>query len=145
EARARGRRLGVAGLAGGAVAVAALASWRYGWRWVAALAPLAGNARLGTRYALPHRLASPGLPPRPAPALAIRGLGARLAWRAGRAAGGRARQALAACLLLATTPYLAVWYLGWAVPLAAADDEDRLARAGVLLLCAYLLPQTIPL
>jgi hypothetical protein len=43
-----------------------------------------------------------------------------------------------------TTPYLVVWYLGWAVPLAAVDEDDRLARAGVLVLCAYLLPQTIP-
>ena len=43
-----------------------------------------------------------------------------------------------------TTPYLAVWYLGWAVPLAAADEDDRLARAGVLVLTAYLLPQTVP-
>jgi hypothetical protein len=42
-----------------------------------------------------------------------------------------------------TTPYLAVWYLAWAVPLAAAD-EDELAQGACLLLCAYLLPQTIP-
>jgi hypothetical protein len=56
---------------------------------------------------------------------------------------GRARLGLAACLVLATTPYLAVWYLGWAVPLAAADDDD--AAIGIsILLCAYLLPQTIP-
>ena len=56
-----------------------------------------------------------------------------------------ARLALAACLILVTTPYLVVWYLGWAVPLAGADDDDRLARACTLVLCAYLLPQTIPL
>jgi hypothetical protein len=43
-----------------------------------------------------------------------------------------------------TTPYLAVWYLGWAVPVVAAD-EDRVASAACLLLCAYLLPQTVPL
>jgi hypothetical protein len=48
-------------------------------------------------------------------------------------------------LLLATTPYLAVWYLAWAVPLAALDEEDAVARVGVLALTAYLLPQTIPL
>ena len=42
-----------------------------------------------------------------------------------------------------TTPYLAVWYLGWAVPLAAAE-EDRAATVGMHRLCAYLLPQTIP-
>ena len=57
---------------------------------------------------------------------------------------GEPRLGRAACLLLATTPYLAVWYLAWAVPLAAAD-EDRVARFAALALTAYLLPQTIPL
>jgi hypothetical protein len=46
--------------------------------------------------------------------------------------------------VLLTTPYLAVWYLGWVIPLAAAE-EDRLARLVALALCGYLLPQTIPL
>ena len=57
---------------------------------------------------------------------------------------GGVRALTLGCLVLATTPYLAVWYLAWAVPLAAAD-EDRLARVGALALTAYLLPQTIPL
>ena len=144
EARARRQRLGLAGLLGGAAAVAAVASWRYGWRWLGALAPLADNARLETRYALPHRLESTGLPRDVALGLAVTVLAGGLMLLARHAARGRARHALAACLLLVTTPYLAVWYLGWAVPLAAADDDDRLARVGVLALCAYLLPQTIP-
>jgi len=45
--------------------------------------------------------------------------------------------------VLVTTPYLAVWYLAWAVPLAAAD-EDTPALAACLVLCLYLAPQTIP-
>ena len=49
-----------------------------------------------------------------------------------------------ACLVLLTTPYLAVWYLGWAVPLAGAE-EDETARITALALTAYLLPQAIPL
>jgi Glycosyltransferase family 87 len=145
EARARARKLGAVGLVGSAAVLAALAGWRYGWRWLAALAPLADNARLETRYALPHRLESAGVPRDAALGLAIAVLALGLAWLVRRAADGRARHALAACLLLVTTPYLAVWYLGWAVPLAAADEDDRLARVGVLVLCAYLLPQTIPL
>ena len=51
---------------------------------------------------------------------------------------------MAACLILATSPYLSVWYLGWVVPLAAADEDDRTAQIVTLGLCAYLLPQTIP-
>ena len=145
EARARRERLGMAGIAlvGGVVAV--VSTWRYGWRWLTALAPLADNARLETRYALPHRLQSAGVPRDVALWLAAAVLIGGLAWLVRRAARGHARLALAACLLLVTTPYLAVWYLGWAVPLAAVDEDDRVARAGVLLLCAYLLPQTIPL
>ncbi len=144
ESRARRQRLGLAGLLGAAAACSALATWRYGWRWLGALAPLADNARLETRYALPHRLESAGLSRDVALGLAVAVLAAGLGLLARRAARGRARHALAACLLLVTTPYLAVWYLGWAVPLAAADEDDRLARVGVLVLCAYLLPQTIP-
>jgi hypothetical protein len=46
--------------------------------------------------------------------------------------------------MLLTTPYLAVWYLAWAVPLAGADDDDPAARVCCLVLGAYLLPQAIP-
>ena len=72
-------------------------------------------------------------------------LAAGLVWVGRDAARGKARLGRAAFLVLATTPYLAVWYLAWAVPLAALDEEDALARVGVLALTAYLLPQTIPL
>ena len=60
------------------------------------------------------------------------------------AARGRARLGLATALLLLALPYLAVWYVAWTVPLAAADD-DRAAQLVGLALCAYLLRQTIPL
>ncbi len=66
-----------------------------------------------------------------------------LAWLALEALRGRAHLALAACLVLATTPWLAVWYTIWALPLAAAED-DRRAQLIALGFCAYLLPQTIP-
>lgn len=145
EARARRERLGAGGIALTAAAVVAVSTWRYGWRWLSALAPLADNARLETRFAVPHRLQSVGVPRALALSLAAAVLAVGLAWLARRAARGRAQLASAACLLLVTTPYLAVWYLGWAVPLAAADEDDRVARAGVLILSAYLLPQTIPL
>ena len=117
----------------------------YGGAWPLAIFPLAGNAALETSYAIPHRLEQLGLPDDLA--LGARDRGARRRARLARAraprAGGRG-SALAACLVLVTTPYLAVWYLAWAVPLAAAE-EDAVATVAVLVLCAYLLPQTIPI
>jgi alpha-1,6-mannosyltransferase len=144
EARATGRRLGLAGLALGAGAIAALGTWRYGLAWLDVVEPLADNAALETSYALPHRLEQLGLGDAAATAAALVALAAGLALIARDALRGRARLGLAACLLLAVTPYLIVWYLAWAVPLAAAD-EDRWARLGCLAFTAYLLPQTIPL
>jgi len=143
ESRASGRPLGIRGIAASAAAVALGATVLYGGAWPLAIFPLAGNAALETSYAIPHRLEQLGLPSDLALALAVLGLVAGLFVLTREAARGRARLALAACLVLVTTPYLAVWYLAWAVPLAAAE-EDAAATVAVLALCAYLLPQTIP-
>jgi len=92
----------------------------------------------------PHRIEQLGVPHGIALALAVAALVAGLAWLAREAIRGHARLGLAACLLLATTPWLAPWYTIWALPLAAAED-DRQAQLLTLAFCAYLLPQTIPL
>jgi hypothetical protein len=135
---------GLVGALAAACAVGGLATWRYGLDWLSALGPLTENAQFETRYALPHRLQSVGVPRGVAVGLAVAVLVAVLLWIGRDALRGRRRVGLAACAVLATTPYLAVWYLGWAVPLAAVDEDDRLAHACALALCAYLLPQTIP-
>ena len=122
-------------------------------RDVAIRAPLAGRARATRRQRrsedelrapVPARAAGP--PPRRGARTGARRARSRASRCSARdALGGRARLGTAACLVLATTPYLAVWYLAWAVPLAAPEDDDRLARVAALALTAYLLPQTIPL
>ena len=142
--RRQGRRATAAAVAAGGVGIAVAATWRYGWHWLGAAGPLAHNAWLETSYALPHRLEGLGLPRSLAVGLAVTVLLVGLIWLAREAITGRARHAMAACLILVTSPYLAVWYLGWVVPLAAADEDDRAARIATLGLCAYLLPQTIP-
>jgi hypothetical protein len=142
--RRAARRATAAAVAASAFGVGAVATWRYGWHWLAAVSPLVHNAWLETSYALPHRLEGLGLPRSIAIGLAGALLVAGLAWLAREALAGRGRYAMAACLILVTSPYLAVWYLGWVVPLAAADEDDRAARVLTLGLCAYLLPQTIP-
>jgi hypothetical protein len=45
---------------------------------------------------------------------------------------------------LVATPYITPWYLVWAVPLAAAED-DEWAGLATIVLGAYLLRQTIPI
>jgi hypothetical protein len=143
-ARARGTPAGGRGIALAALAAALMATWRYGLDWLRVLGPLADNAVLETSYALPSRLEQLGVPDRAALALAVAGLATGLLVLGRGALRGEPRLGRAACLVLLTTPYLAVWYLAWAVPLAAAE-EDRVARYGVLALTAYLLPQAIPL
>ena len=83
--------------------------------------------RTGSRSPLPSR---------------ARWLGAGLV--GAEASPGRVQLGLAGCLLLATTPWLTPWYVIWALPFAAAED-DRRAQLLALGFCAYLLPQTVPL
>jgi hypothetical protein len=144
EARRTGRRLVHVGtLVTGAV-VLAVATWRYGLHWAEVVSPLAHNAELRTRFALPSRLEQAGMPEGLAVGLAAAAFAGAYVWLLREAWRGRARLALAAGLLLLAVPYLAPWYLAWAVPLAAVE-EDRAARWLCLALSAYLLPQTIPI
>jgi hypothetical protein len=143
-ARARGRPIGIRGIGVAVTVVGVIATWRYGLDWLRVVGPIADNAVLETSYALPSRLEQLGVPHGASLALALTVAVAGLAWLARDAHRGELRLGRAACLVLLTTPYLAVWYLAWAVPLAASD-EDRVARVAALALTAYLLPQTIPL
>jgi alpha-1,6-mannosyltransferase len=143
-ARAARRPVGHLGFALAAATVVALATWAYGADWLRSFVPLAENAGAGSSYALPGRLEGAGLPRGIALGVAVVALAAGLAWLAREAARGRVRLGLAACLLLATSPWLTPWYAVWALPLAAAED-DRRAQALALAFCVYLLPQTIPL
>jgi hypothetical protein len=109
--------------------------WRF--HWLHALGPLAHDAARETSYALPHRThLSPWLF---AVAFAV-----AYAWLLREAARGRARSGLALALLLPALPYLTAWYVLWPLALAARD-HDRTAIVITLALCAYLLPQRIPM
>jgi len=142
EARTAGRRVAHGVFALTAAAVLALATWQYGLGWLGASGPLAENAEGQSSYAFSHRLEQLGLPHGLALGAAITLLAAGLALLAREALRGRPHLARAGCLLLVATPWLTPWYVVWAVPLAAAE-EDRKAQLLALALCAYLLPQTI--
>jgi Glycosyltransferase family 87 len=143
-ARRAGRSFDARGFVAAAVTLLALATARYGLGWLEAFGPLARNANHETSYALPNRLQDLGVPRELAVALFAAGLAAAFVYLVREALRGRARLALAACALLLAAPWLVVWYLVWAVPLAAAED-DRTAQLLTLALGAYLLPQTIPI
>ena len=136
EARATGRRVGHVGFALTTVAALGLATVLWRFHWLHALAPLAHDATRETSYALPHRThLSPWLF---AVAYAV-----AYAWLLRIAYRGRARTGLALALLLVAIPYLTAWYVLWPLALSARDN-DRTAIVITLALCAYLLPQRIP-
>jgi alpha-1,6-mannosyltransferase len=143
EARATGRRIGHAGFAAALIVIAGVATWRFGLEWLKAFGPLAANAAEETSYAIPHRLQELGLPRVVALGLCGVGFVAAYALLLRQAAAGRARLALTGGLFLLATPWLAAWYTAWVVPLAGAE-EDRAAQWLAFALCAYLLPQAIP-
>jgi hypothetical protein len=142
-AQAPARRKAAAGFAVATALVLALATWRYGWHWLSAFGPLAANAAEETSYAIPSRLQDLGLPRWTALGVCLGGFAAAYAVLLRSAARGRARLALAGCLFLLASPWLAAWYTAWVVPLAAAE-EDRAARALAFALCVYLAPQAVP-
>jgi hypothetical protein len=136
EARASGRRVGHAGFALTTVATLGVATILWRLHWLHALAPLAHDAVRETSYALPHRTHL-------SPWLFVAAYLAAYAWLLRVAHRGRARSGLALALLLLALPYLTAWYVLWPLALSARDG-DRTAVAITLALCAYLLPQRIP-
>ena len=143
EARASGRRVAHAAFGAGVVMIGALATWRYGTAWLHTFGPLARNANHETRFALPHRLEQLGVPRTAAIVVFALALAVAYAWLLREARRGRARLGLAMAALLLAIPYLAPWYVVWAVPLAAAENDEPAALVA-LGLCAYVLRQTVP-
>jgi hypothetical protein len=143
EARARGERIGRLGFVAAAAVVAAAATAQFGLHWLGAAGPLARNANKETRYALPHRVTELGAPHWAGLAGAAVLFALAYLWLARQAWRGCARLGLAAALLLCATPYLVPWYLIWAVPLAAVEDDPP-AQWLTVALTAYLLSQRVP-
>jgi hypothetical protein len=144
-ARAARRAIPSVGLAAALVALAALASWRYGTAWLEAAGPVTDNLETRSRVSLPSRLAQlTGVSGDVFAAAGLAAFAVLYAWLLVQAWSGRARLALAAAGMLLTTAWLLPWYVVWAVPLAAIE-EDRTARWLALGLSAYLLPAYIPL
>ena len=121
--------------------IAAGASLLFGSGWLSALAPFA-HRHAG--FAVPTRLAQLGLPEWAASLVALAPLAVASPWLVRSARAGRPRLALTTILILLASPWVLPWYAVWAVPLAAVE-EDRAAWVLSLALCAYLLPDRVPL
>jgi Glycosyltransferase family 87 len=124
-----------------AVAIAGGALVLFGTAWLGALLPFAHRR---SAYALPSRLGELGLPGWAAASLAAAPLAVALPWLVRSARRGRPRLGVTTILLLAASPWVLPWYAVWAVPLAAVE-EDRLGWLLALGLCAYLLPDRVPI
>ena len=142
EARATGRPVRHLGFGLTAAALVVVATLAYGWSWLSAVFPLLRHAEVGSRFSLPHRIAHLGVPYGLSLGLCIALFVLGYAWLALEAHRGRARLGLAACLILVTTPYLVAWYVVWALPLAAAEDDPAATWLAVGL-SAYLLRQGV--
>lgn len=119
--------------------VGAIATWRYGLHWIGAFGAVVGDSSTPTQYALGSRLSQIGFSPEVGASIALGVLALAGAWILRSAlAGGRARLGLAALALVACSPRIAVWYLLWAVPLAASDEDAPAAFVAVGL-TAYLV------
>ena len=134
EPRARAAALGFLAAAG---AIATAASLAFGTAWLGAVLPVAHRH---AAWAVPSRLGALGLPGW----LALVPLAIAVPWLVRNARAGRARLGLTSGLLLVGTPWLLPWYAVWAVALAAVE-EDVAAWALTLALCAYLLPDRVPI
>ena len=137
---AAGRRTAWRSLVAALAAGALIATAGFGPHWTGAAMPLAHTAAHGSRFAIPHRLQSTGLPRWAAVTLVAGAFTVAYALLLRSAARGRARLGLAAGVLLLAAPYVVSWYTVWAVPFAAAE-EDAAAQFLSLGLCAYLLRQ----
>jgi alpha-1,6-mannosyltransferase len=140
-ARGRNARLLAVGFVVALAVIGAAASLAFGTAWVTALVPL---TRHHAAFSLPSRLVELGFPRPLADLVAALPLIMALPWLLRDARAGRARLALATGLIVLASPWVLPWYAVWIVPLAAIE-EDRLAWVLALTVCAYLLPDRVPL
>jgi len=140
-ARGRSARLLAVGFLITLAAIGTGACLAFGSAWLTALVPL---ARHHAGFSLPSRLVALGFPRPLADLSAALPLLVALPWLLRDARVGRPRLALATGLMVIASPWVLPWYAVWIVPLAAIE-EDRLAWVLALTVCAYLLPDRIPL
>jgi len=141
--RRRGEPLGARGAAVAAAAVAVVATAVWAFEWLRAFRGLSSQVRRTGSIGPAAWLDDLGVPYRGIIlVLALAGVcaGILLLREARR---GRARLALAACVMAFVQPWLNPWYAVWGVSLAAIE-RDRAARIFAVALTALLLRDALP-
>lgn len=142
--RQGGVRFGYAGFAAATLAVAGVASILYGDEWLGAFGPVGHDVASGSGTSVPHLLEGIGVGKPLATAALALVFGVAYAALLVVARRRRARLGLTMGLLLLATPWILPWYVSWAVPLAAAED-DAAALCLSVVLTGYLLEARAPL
>ncbi|HVM18228.1 MAG TPA: polyprenol phosphomannose-dependent alpha 1,6 mannosyltransferase MptB [Gaiellaceae bacterium] len=137
------RPFGWLGFAAGGLALALLATARYGFDWPRAIVPIGNQAQRWNSLSLVHWLTQAGIPGRPATLALVLLFGLAYLWLLREAWRGRVRLALASGLFALSLAWLAPWYATWAIALAPVE-EDRVARWLALALTAYFLRDVAP-
>lgn len=145
ETRRRGRASGRfwVGFALAGLAVAGVASWRYGPDWLRSFGNFSGQLERTTSVSAGRLLTALGVSEDASIALLLTAFAAAYIWLLREAWRGRARLGLCAGLLVLTSSWLVPWYAIWVLPLAAVE-EDRAARLLAIGLSAYLLRAAVP-
>lgn len=142
--RARTRKpLGIAGLAGGAVALLVAATARYGTTWLEALNGLSSQARRTGSIGVSKWLGDAGLGHREILVTMALASVAVFAWLAYEAWRGRRRLGVSGTATALGQGWLNPWYASWGVSLSASED-DRLAWVMAVGLTAFLLLDVVP-
>lgn len=142
--RQHGPRFGYAGFAAASLAVAVFASILYGGSWLGALGPVGHDVASGSGTSIPHLLGGTGLGEVLASGALLGAFLVAYAALVFVARKRRARLGLATVFVLLATPWILPWYVSWAVPLAAAED-DGVALVLSVALTGYLLEARAPL
>lgn len=144
SARQHSARFGYAGFVAASLAVAGIASILYGDEWLGAFGPVRHDVASGSGTSVPHLLESIGIRKTLATGVLVLAFAVAYAALVVVARNCRARLGLAVGLLLLATPWILPWYVSWAVPLAAAED-DAVALGLSVVLTGYLLEARAPL
>jgi hypothetical protein len=127
-----------------AAAIATVATIRYGAAWLEVVSPLRSQLGAASSLGIPYQLGRLGAPERAVRDTLLVLFVLWYAWLAWEALRGRAQFGRSSVGLLLALAWLQPWYIIWAVPFAAVE-EDVTVRVAAVVLSAYFLQDALRL